>query len=105
MSISATYPRLRSMTCIRRCRASRTKRPRRPLFLEFNKASSEFDQLAGLFNQLPPDARKAVVEAFAAIKPNLDQLIDRVLAIPAVGAIIKPTVDAIRAKLDILATT
>ena len=68
------------------------------------KASSEFDQLAGLFNQLPPDARKAVVEAFAAIKPNLDQLIDRVLAIPAVGAIIKPTVDAIRAKLDTLAT-
>jgi len=37
------------------------------------KASSEFDQLAGLFNQLPPDARKAVVEAFAAIKPSLDQ--------------------------------
>ena len=65
-------------------------------------ASSEFDQLAGLFNQLPPDARKAVVEAFAAIKPNLDQLIDRVLANPAV-AIIKPTVDAIRAKLDALA--
>jgi hypothetical protein len=68
------------------------------------KASSEFDQLAGLFNQLPPDARKAVVEAFAAIKPNLDQLIDRVLAIPAVGAIIKPTVDAIRDKLDTLTT-
>ena len=68
------------------------------------KASSEFDQLTGLLNQLPPDARKAVVDAFAAIKPNFDQLIDRVLAIPAVGAIIKPTVDAIRAKLDTLAT-
>jgi len=69
------------------------------------KASSEFDQLAGLLNQLPPDARKAVVEAFAAIKPNLDQLFDRVLGIPGVGAIIKPTVDAVRAKLDTLATT
>ena len=69
------------------------------------KASSEFDQLAGLFNQLPPDARKAVVDAFAAIKPNLDQLFDRVLGIPGVGAIIKPTVDAIRAKLDTLTTT
>jgi hypothetical protein len=69
------------------------------------KASSEFDQLSGLLGQLPPDARKAVVEAFAAIKPNLDRLIDRVLGIPGVGAIIKPTVDAIRAKLDTLATT
>ena len=64
------------------------------------KASSEFDQLSGLLNQLPPDARKAVVEAFAAIKPNLDQLIDRVQGIPGVGAIIKPTVYGIRAKLD-----
>jgi len=69
------------------------------------KVSSEFDQLAGLLNQLPPDTRKAVVDAFAAIKPNLDHLFDRVLGIPGVGAIIKPTVDAIRAKLDTLATT
>jgi uncharacterized protein DUF937 len=69
------------------------------------KASSEFDQLTGLLNQLPPDARKAVAEAFAAIKPNLDQLFDRVLGIPGVGTIIKPTLDAIRAKLDTLATT
>jgi len=69
------------------------------------KASSEFDQLAGLLNQLPPDARKAVVDAFAAIKPNLDHVFDGVLGIPGVGAIIKPTVDAIRAKLDTLATT
>ena len=70
-----------------------------------NKASSEFDQLTGLLNQLPPDARKAVAEAFAAIKPNLDQLFDKVLGIPGVGAIIKPTVDAIRAKLETLVTT
>jgi len=70
-----------------------------------NKASSEFDQLSDLFKQLPPDAQKAVVEAFVAIRPNLDQLIDRVLAIPGVGAIIKPTVDAIRVKLDALAAT
>jgi hypothetical protein len=72
---------------------------------EVKKASSEFDQLTGLLNQLSPDSRKAVVEAFTAIKPNLDQLLDSVLGIPGVGAIIKPTVDALRAKLDTLATT
>ena len=101
MSISATYPPLRSTMRIHHFGHQGRSGPRRRLFLECTKASAEFDQLAGLFNQLPPDARKAVVEAFAAIKPNLDQLIDRVLAIPAVGAIIKPTLDAIRAKLDI----
>jgi hypothetical protein len=69
------------------------------------KASSEFDQLTALLNQLPPDTRKTLAQTFAAIKPNLDDLIDRVLGIPGVGAIIKPTVDAIRAKIDTLATT
>jgi hypothetical protein len=67
------------------------------------KASSEFDQLTGLLGQLSPEARKTLTEVFAAIKPNLDQLLDRVLAIPGVGAVIKPAVDAIRSKLDALA--
>ena len=68
------------------------------------KVSSEFDQLAGLLGQLSPEARKTVTGVFASIKPNVDSLIDRVLGIPGVGAIIKPAVDAIRAKLDALAT-
>ena len=69
------------------------------------KASSEFDKLTALLNQLPPDARKTLADTFAAIKPTLDQLMDRALGIPGVGAIIKPTVDAIRAKLDELTKT
>jgi hypothetical protein len=59
------------------------------------KASSEFDQLTGLLGQLTPEARKTVTEIFAAIKPNLDQLLDMVLGIPGVGTVIKPAVDAI----------
>jgi hypothetical protein len=69
------------------------------------KASSEFDQLTGLLNQLSPETRKTLAEAFASIRPNLAHLMDRVLAIPGVSAIIKPAVDAINAKLDMLATT
>jgi hypothetical protein len=69
--------------------ASKTKRPAHAAVPAVTKASSEFDQ-SGLFNQVPADSRKAVAEAFAAIKPNLDYLIDRVLAIPALGAIINP---------------
>jgi hypothetical protein len=66
------------------------------------QASSEFDQLAGLLSQLSPENRKLLAETFASIKPNLDQLLDKALAIPGIAAIIKPTVDAIRAKLDTL---
>jgi len=69
------------------------------------KASSEFDQLTGVLNQLSPENRKTLTDLFASIKPNLDQLLDKALAIPGVGSIIKPTVDAIRAKLDALTKT
>lgn len=68
------------------------------------KATSEFDQLNGLLGQLPPEARKTLADTFASIRPNLTHLFDRVLAIPGVGAIVKPAVDAINAKLDALAT-
>ena len=66
------------------------------------KASSEFDQLTGVLNQLSPENRKMLADLLASIRPNLDQLLDKALAIPGAAAIIKPTIDAIRAKLDTL---
>jgi hypothetical protein len=66
------------------------------------QTSSEFDQLTGLLNQLSPENRKLLAETFASIRPNLDQLLDKALAIPGVATIIKPAVDAIRPKLDAL---
>ena len=69
-----------------------------------NQAASEFDQLSGLLSQLSPENRKVLAETFASIKPNLDQLLDKALAIPGIATIIKPAVDAIRSKLDALST-
>ena len=69
------------------------------------KATSEFNQLNGLLSQLPPEARKTLADTFASIRPNLSHLFDKVLAIPGVGAIVKPAMDAINAKLDALATS
>ena len=66
------------------------------------KASSEFDQLTGVLNQLSPEDRKTLADLVTSIRPNLDQLLDKALAIPGVQAIIKPTVEAIRAELDTL---
>lgn len=70
-----------------------------------SKASSEFDQLDGLLDKLSPENRKVLVAVFASIKPNLDQLMDKALAISGVGDVIKPMVDAIRSKLDALTKT
>jgi hypothetical protein len=66
-------------------------------------SSSQFDQLTGILNQLSPETRKTLAETIAGIRPNIDQLIDKALAIPGVGDVIKPVVDTIRAKLDQLA--
>ncbi len=71
---------------------------------ELTQADQRFDQLNGLIGQLPPEARTALAAAIAGIRPTLDELIDRVLAIPGVGAIVQPAADAIRAKLNALAT-
>jgi hypothetical protein len=60
--------------------------------------------LSGLLSQLSPENRKLLAETFASVKPNLDQLLDKALAIPGIATIIKPTVDAIRSKLDALST-
>ena len=70
---------------------------------KLNEANSQFGQLTGLLDQMSPETRKTVAEVFAAIRPALDQLLDKALAIPGVGTVIKPAADAIRAKLDALA--
>ncbi|MFN2161589.1 MAG: DUF937 domain-containing protein [Candidatus Promineifilaceae bacterium] len=71
---------------------------------KLNEANSQFEQLNGLLDQMSPDTRALVAKTFAAIRPTLDQLLDKALAIPGVGIVIKPTADAIRAKLETLAT-
>ena len=71
---------------------------------ELNQAESRFEQLNGLLSQLPPEARQALAAAIAGIRPTLDQLMDKALAVPGVGAIIQPAVDAIRSELTTLAT-
>ena len=58
--------------------------------------------MTSVLNQLSPENRGMLADLFASIRPNLDQLLDKALAIPGVGQILKPTVDGIREKLDTL---
>jgi hypothetical protein len=66
------------------------------------KSAEEFSRLKKMLDQLSPDVRKTVVNAIAATRPMLDQLFDKALAIPGVSALIKPTVDSVRAEFDTL---
>jgi hypothetical protein len=65
-------------------------------------SAGEFARLNKLIDQLSPDVRKTLVSTVMATRPTLDQLCDRALAIPGVSALIKPTVDSVRAEFDTL---
>jgi hypothetical protein len=69
-----------------------------------SQAASRFDQLTGLLSQMTPETRKALADSIASIRPKLNTLFDQAVGLPGVGPVIQPTVDAIRSKLDTLAT-
>jgi hypothetical protein len=61
------------------------------------------DKVTSLIGQLSPEQRKVIVGLVGPAMATLNQLFDKVLAIPGVGEALKPTIDALRADLAILA--
>jgi hypothetical protein len=52
--------------------------------------------------QLSAEQRKALAGLVNPLMPSLNQLFDKVLAIPGVAELLKPTIDSLRAKLAVL---
>lgn len=66
-------------------------------------SGKEVHRVTGLINQLSPDVRKSLSGATASIRPAIDEMLARALAIPGVGKVVQPAVDTIRSELDTLA--
>lgn len=62
-------------------------------------ATSQIDKVSGMSAQLSEGQRKMLAGLVTPGMSTLNQLFDRVLAIPGVAEVIKPTIDALRAKL------
>ncbi len=62
-------------------------------------AAAQMDRLDGLSRQLPAEQRKSVGSAVNPTMPTLNQLFDKVLAVPGAADELKPTVDDLRSKL------
>ena len=60
------------------------------------------DRVNVLTEQLPTEERKALAGVVSPLKPTLNQLFDKVLTIPGASDTLKPTVDALKAKLAAL---
>jgi hypothetical protein len=68
-------------------------------------AASEFDKVGGLSGQLPAAGKAALAALVVAARPSIEDLFNKVLALPGVAPIAKPAIDDLRAKLDALSKT
>jgi len=62
-------------------------------------ARTQIDKVSGLVGQLTPDQRKVVAGVVAPAMPTINRLSDRVLEMPGVGDLLRPTVDPMKTKL------
>ena len=64
--------------------------------------TAQLDRLSGLINQLPAGGKAALASFLVSVRPSIDEAFNKVLAIPGVADVARPTIDAIRARLDTL---
>jgi hypothetical protein len=64
--------------------------------------TTQVDQVDGLIGRMTPEQRKLLAGIVSPLMPTLNQLFDKVLAIPGVSEILKPTIDILKAKITML---
>jgi hypothetical protein len=69
---------------------------------KLQEVTAQIDKVDGLIGQLSADQRKLLAGIVSPLIPTLNQLFDKVLAIPGAAEVLKPTIDALKAKLAVL---
>jgi len=65
-------------------------------------ATAQIDKVGGMIGQLSDPQRRALAGMVLPVMPALNSLFDKVLSIPGVADVIKPTIDTLKTKLAIL---
>jgi hypothetical protein len=63
----------------------------------------QIDKVDGLIGQMSAEQRKFLAGLINPAMPKLNELFDKVLAIPGVADLLKPTIEALKTKLAALA--
>ena len=66
--------------------------------------SAQIDKVGRVIGQLSPEQQKGVAGIVNPVKPTLNQLFDKLLAIPGVAEILRPTIDSLKGRLAALTT-
>ena len=70
---------------------------------KLQQATEQLDRINGLAAQLPESSRKDLASVVGTSMPALNRLCDQALSNPQIAGLAKPTIDALRAKLQMLA--
>jgi hypothetical protein len=70
---------------------------------KINDASAQLDGITARAAKLSPEARSALAKLIVAALPDINQMCEKILSTPGAGALAKPAIDNLRAKLDALA--
>jgi hypothetical protein len=65
--------------------------------------TAQLDKVGGVVGQLPAQQRTVLAGLVNPVMPTLNQLFDKVLAMPGVAEVLKPTIDILKTKLAMLA--
>ena len=69
---------------------------------KLREVTAQVDRVSGMVAQLSREQRKVLTGLVNPLMPTINQLFDQALAIPGVAEILKPAIDALRAKLAVL---
>jgi hypothetical protein len=69
---------------------------------KLREANAQLAEIATLANSLNPERKGALAKLITAAAPTIDQMCDKVLAMPGVGDVAKPTIDELRRKIAAL---
>jgi hypothetical protein len=64
--------------------------------------TTQIDQVDELLGRMTPEQKKLLAGIVNPLMPTLNQLFDKVLALPGVSEVLKPTIDLLKAKLALL---
>jgi len=71
---------------------------------KLQEVTAQIVKTGGEVGQLTADQRKAIAAVINPLMPAVNQLCDKVLAIPGVAEVLKPSVDTLKAKLTAFVT-
>jgi hypothetical protein len=69
---------------------------------KLQQVTDQIDKTDGMIGSLSADQRKGLANLVTPTMTAVNQLFDKVLAIPGVGEVLKPTIDTVKAKLATL---